>query len=96
NLFALMGPQALPALALWSSVEQDRKKVWRIFARFGPWLMLRALSRTISLDSAVASAGARLGLRAGVVRMSRAEAVMDVDKPADHALAERIIASREA
>jgi hypothetical protein len=96
NLFALRGPNTLPALRLWSSIEQDRKKSWKIFSRFGPYLLLRALTRTISLQAAVERAGKRLGIKAGVVRMNEPEAVMDVDKVADFELAERVIARRSA
>ena len=96
NLFALRGDKARAALELWSSVEQDRKKVRRIVTRFGPLLALRVLTRTIPLDSAIAKAGARLGLSAQAVRLPFAEAAMDVDKPSDLVLAERILAQRAA
>jgi len=91
NLFALRNAKVRPALALWSGVEQDRKKGLAIISQFGPWLLLRALTRTISFPSALARAGRRLGLEARPVVMSQAEAVIDVDKPADLALAEEIL-----
>jgi GTP:adenosylcobinamide-phosphate guanylyltransferase len=95
NLFALRGPATAPALALWSTIEKDRKKSWRILSSFGPRLLLRALTRTIGLDAALLRAGKRLGVRAGAVRMRQAEAVMDVDKVSDFELAESILAQRE-
>lgn len=94
NLFALQTEQSARALEIWSRIEKDRKKALRILSFFGPLLALRALTRTISLDSAAGKVGrrARLGLRA--VRLPFAEAAIDVDKPADLALANRIVAGR--
>lgn len=94
NLFALNGAAARRALKLWSQAEQDRKSAWRLFLHFGPWLCLRALTRTIGLAAGLAKAGTRLGLTARLVALPFAEAAIDVDKPSDHALAEQILARR--
>jgi GTP:adenosylcobinamide-phosphate guanylyltransferase len=94
NLFALRTPRVSAALALWAEAEQDRKKAWKLFLHFGPWLALRALTRTIGLAAALAQAGIRLGLDARLVPLDDAEAAIDVDKPSDHALAEAILARR--
>lgn len=94
NLFALNGAAARGALDLWSRAEQDRKTAWRLFLHFGPWLCLRALTRTIGLAEGLAKAGKRLGLTARLVDLPFAEAAIDVDKPSDHALAELILAKR--
>ena len=95
NLFALANPKVLPALRLWQKAEQDRKKARALFRHFGPVLALRALTRTIGLGEALQKAGRRLGLEAHLVAMSDPVAAIDVDKPADHRLAERIFAERE-
>jgi len=94
NLFMLRTPAAARALALWSAVEGDRKKAAKLLWRLGPWLALRAATRTITLAGAMARAGRKLGLTAAPVALPFAEAGIDVDKPADHALAERILAAR--
>jgi GTP:adenosylcobinamide-phosphate guanylyltransferase len=94
NLFALTGERARAALQLWAGVEQDRKKGWKLVAAFGPWLLLRALTRTITLHAGLAAAGRRLGLSARAVVLPQAEAAIDVDKPADHKLAEAILTAR--
>ncbi len=94
NLFALRTQRAQAALTLWSAAEQDRKKAWKLFLHFGPMLAVRALTRTIGLADALARAGQRLGLSARLIAMPMAEAAIDVDKPADHALAETILARR--
>ncbi len=95
NLFALHNAAAKPALALWSTVEKDRKKGWKIFAHFGPWLLLRALSRTIGFKDAMAQAGQRMGLRAEPIILPIAEAAIDVDKPSDLELVTEILSARE-
>jgi GTP:adenosylcobinamide-phosphate guanylyltransferase len=95
NLFALHNAAAKPAVALWSAVEKDRKKGWKIFAHFGPWLLLRALSRTISLKDAMAEAGQRMALRAEPIILPIAEAAIDVDKPSDLELVTGILERRE-
>lgn len=95
NLFALRNEAAKPAMALWSSVEKDRKNCWKIFAKFGPWLMLRALSRTIRFRDALSAAGRRLSLNAKPVELPMAEAAIDVDKPIDLELVDRILRQRE-
>ena len=94
NLFALTSERARAALDLWATVEADRKKVARLFAAFGPMLALRAATRTISMSHALNLAGRRLGLAASLVPLAFAEAAIDVDKPSDHALAERILQAR--
>ena len=95
NLFALRNEAARAALALWSTVEKDRKKGWKIFAQFGPWLLLRALSRTISFGDAMARAGERLSLQAEPVFLPFPEAAIDVDKPEDLELVTRILEQRK-
>lgn len=96
NLFALMSLKSIFALDLWAEVEQDRKSSWRLFWHFGPQLALRAITRTIGLRAALDVAGKRLGLEATLVPMSDPVAAIDVDKLSDHAMAEKIIAAREA
>lgn len=94
NLFALNGPAACRALDLWAGVEQDRKKGWKLVARFGPWLLLRAATRTITLADAVAAGGRRFGFVAKAVALDDPLAAVDVDKAEDLALAEAVLEGR--
>lgn len=94
NLFALRTERALPVLRAWRAVEQDRKKALRLLWHFGPWLALRAITRTITLGGALAQVGRRLRCAIAPVALPFAEAGIDVDKPSDHALAERILSRR--
>jgi hypothetical protein len=96
NLFALRGESVADALALWSRVEQDRKKVWKLITRFGPWLFIRAITRTIGFHTALKRAGLRFGVAARPVVLSAPEAAIDVDKIEDFELAEAILAGSSA
>jgi GTP:adenosylcobinamide-phosphate guanylyltransferase len=94
NLFALGSPKVAPAIAIWRSVEQDRKKGWRLLALLGPVVLIGALLRLLSIDDVLHRLGRKLGLRIKAVRLSNPVAGVDVDKPADHTLVEDIIAGR--
>jgi hypothetical protein len=94
NLFALRTDRVKTALELWATVEQERKVAHRLVRRFGLWLAIRALTRTISLGGALAKAGNKLGLAVRPVLLDNPEAGIDVDKPEDYALVETIMAER--
>lgn len=93
NLFAFGNPRALKAVELWRSVEQDRKKGWRLLLAFGlPGLL--GFLRLRTLDQTLAAMGRRLGLTLRAVRLDDPLAAIDVDKPQDHDLVESIIRGR--
>lgn len=90
NLFFCATPAAIAAIDLWRSVEQDRKRPWRIVRRLGPAMLLRYLTRRLSLSAAVAQLGTVAGARAAVVESRYGLAAVDVDKPADLDLVRQI------
>jgi len=92
NLFALRSPKVRPAIELWRTVEQDRKKAWRVISLLGPVVLALAGLRLISLDQLLARLGARLGLKLVAVKLSNPLVGVDVDKPADHELVTAILA----
>ena len=94
NLFALLNARGLRLLERWQYLEQARKKPWRLVAAFGPVALLRFALGRLSLDAAFATVSARLGLAVKPVIMPFAEAAIDVDKPADKDLAEKILGTR--
>jgi GTP:adenosylcobinamide-phosphate guanylyltransferase len=94
NLFALRSPEVRRAIELWRSVEQDRKKAWRILSILGPAVLITVALRLVSLDEVLSRLSVRLGLRVKAVELSNPLAGVDVDKPEDRALAEAIIAGR--
>ena len=95
NLFALGGPQALAAIALWRAVEQDRKKGWKLLWQLGPALFLGAMLRLLTLEQVLKRIGAKLDLQIRPVVMRDPLACVDVDKEADLVLAERLLAERD-
>jgi GTP:adenosylcobinamide-phosphate guanylyltransferase len=95
NLFALGSNAAAPAIELWRSAEQDRKKGRRVISLLGPALVIAVALRLVSLDQALARMSARLGLSIRAVRLRNPLAGVDVDKPEDHALAEALIEGRK-
>ena len=94
NLFALHNARGLKLLARWQHLEAVRKKPWRLAAVFGIMPLLRFLTGTLDLESALAIVSRGLGLKVGAVFMPFPEAAIDVDKPADKELAELILAKR--
>lgn len=93
NLFAFGSAEAVRAVALWREVEQDRKKGWKLLAMLGlPGMM--GLARLWSLDKVVRKIGRKLGLSIRAIRLADPLAAVDVDKPADLALVEAIIAGK--
>ena len=94
NLFALATPAARGSLAVWGRAEKDRKRALKLLSFFGPEILLRAFTRTIGMENAVAKIGRKLGIRLTAVRLPYAEAAIDVDKPSDLELVEQIVAAR--
>jgi GTP:adenosylcobinamide-phosphate guanylyltransferase len=94
NLFAFTAADAAGAARFWTKVERYRKQPWRLFAAAGPRTLLAFLLRRLDLAAAADRLSAMLGVRLRVVTMPFAEAAIDVDKPSDLALVEKIFASR--
>ena len=94
NLFAVKSARALRLLDRWQYLEQVRKKPWRLIAAFGLSPLLRFLTGRLDLEQAFQIVSARLDLLVRPVVMPFAEAAIDVDKPADKDLAERIASRR--
>ena len=94
NLFMLRGPRVLPALELWRSVEQDRKKALALLWAFGPLSFLAAALRLSTIYQTVDRMGRKLGLKVEAIDLSDPLAAIDVDKLTDHKLVERLLADR--
>jgi GTP:adenosylcobinamide-phosphate guanylyltransferase len=96
NLFAFMTPRSRSGIEFWARAEKDRKRPLQLLSYLGLGTFLRAVTRTISLESAAERAGRKAGIRLKAVSLPFAEAAIDVDKPADLELAERILAARRS
>jgi GTP:adenosylcobinamide-phosphate guanylyltransferase len=95
NLFAFLTPEARRAAEFWVRAERFRKQPWRLVGVFGPAALLLFLLRRLDLEAAMERVSRAMGLRARAVRMPWAEAAIDVDRPADLELVNRILAEQE-
>lgn len=91
NLFALMTPKALTAVRFWRRVEGRRKSALWLAARLGFGLFLGVLFRAVTLEGAFRAFSKSLGVSVKPVSPSDIRIAIDVDKPADAALVERIL-----
>lgn len=94
NLFYLGPDGAAKAVAFWRRLEQDRKRPWAMLRHLGWTTVLRFALGRLTLAEALRRMSARIGATVAVVELPFAEAAMDVDRPADLALAEAIIGQR--
>ena len=94
NLFTVQNGRTRRLIDSFARAESDRKRWLRLLWHFGPRLALGAATGTVSLEQGIARAGRNLGVTVAAVAMPFAEAGIDVDRAADHALAERILAER--
>jgi GTP:adenosylcobinamide-phosphate guanylyltransferase len=92
NLFARLGEDGRNAVAFWRRVEQVRKRPWRMVRAFGLGALIRYALGLSTLEATMARASAIIGARAVAIPLPFAEAAIDVDKPADLALVEAILA----
>lgn len=94
NLFCFKSRACLDALRFWRTIEQDRKKGWKLAAAFGPVVLIQFLLRRLTLQRAFLKAGRVIGCDVAAVVLDHPEAAIDVDKPDDHRLAEIILKAR--
>jgi len=94
NMFLLSGSKVVPALELWRSVEQDRKKAWALLWAFGPINFLAAALRLRTIHETLDRIGRKIGAKVEAVDLSDPLAAVDVDKLADHGLVEKLLAER--
>jgi hypothetical protein len=94
NLFLFRTPRGAAVARFWVRAESFRKRPWRMVAAFGPVVLLRFALGRLDLEGALAHASRATGARIAAVRMPFAEAAIDVDTPADLALASRLLEER--
>jgi len=94
NLFAFLTPEASVVAGFWRRMEGQRKKPWKLIAGFGPLVLLQVALRRLDLQAAFQKASTVVGATVAAVEMPFEESAIDVDKPADLELAERILRGR--
>jgi len=96
NLFALRRPEGRRAIEFWRRVESLRKQPLKMVGAFGPVTLALFALRLLSLEAGFARASRKLETCARPIVLPFAHAAVDVDKPADLELVERILAERSA
>ena len=94
NLFALASAEAEKALAFWQEVDRKRKRPWALIKAIDPWAFTLYAAGKLTLEKGMDRLSKKLGMTAIAVRMSAAEAAIDVDKPDDLKLVRAIVARR--
>lgn len=95
NLFYIANADGLKAIEFWQSVQHLRKKPLKLARKVGVGIGIKFAAGRLSLDGAFAYAAERVGITAAPVLLPFAEAAIDVDKPSDLNLVERILGARE-
>jgi CTP:molybdopterin cytidylyltransferase MocA len=95
NLFLLNGSGATNALQMWSGVEADRKRPWRIVSRLGLGTLFTYALGRLDLADGVRRLGKRNGIAAEVVAARDGAAAVDVDSAGDLVLARQLLARRQ-
>jgi len=96
NLFWFGSADGAAAASFWRRTESVRKRPWRLAALFGPRTLLRFALRRLDLEAATRHISERVGVPVAAVRLPFPECGLDVDRPADLALAERLLAGSRA
>lgn len=96
NLFYLRTPRARKAIDIWSTVEADRKRPWRIAARLGVSTLLQMVLRRLTLAEGLARLGNRIGVDASLLSASDGLAAVDVDKFEDLEAVRQILKDRKS
>ncbi len=94
NLFVVRTRAGIKLLRRWQDLERDRKQPWKLVGAFGAKPILLFALGLLTPERAFGHISRQLGIIVKPVFMPFAEAAIDVDKPADHALAEAILLKR--
>jgi len=94
NLFLARSPGAARVAAFWRKAERFRKEPWRLAAVFGALTLARFMAGRLSLEAALAAISKASGAQIRAVRLTDGRAGIDVDKPEDFALVEKLMRER--
>jgi CTP:molybdopterin cytidylyltransferase MocA len=94
NLFLVRSPKVAEVARFWRRMEAHRKRPLRLIWEIGPLALLKVLVGQMGAEEAFAYLSRKTGAIIRHVELPIADAAVDVDKPADLELVERIFASR--
>lgn len=93
NLFLFRTPAAVNVAALWLRVEKNRKHPLRIAWLLGPFVLFKAVLKKLSRADLCSRITKMTGAKAELICLSDGRAAVDVDKPADLVLTEKLLAA---
>lgn len=93
NLFWFGTPRAAEVVRLWRDLERNRKRPWRMAATLGYGTLFRAITGRLTSEGLCKRIRELTGARVRLIPLSDGRAAVDVDKPSDLALAEKLLAS---
>lgn len=96
NLFLVDRRQFQADAAILEMIDQNRKRPWKSLPILGLKTIAEVLFRRIDIHEVARRTSRLIGCETGIVDMPFAECCMDVDKPSDRLLAERILNARKA
>lgn len=94
NLFYIANENGLKALEFWKEAQHLRKNPIKLARKIGLGLGVRYAAGKLSMNGAFEEASKKIGMIANPVLLPFAEAAIDVDKPADQELVQKIIELR--
>ena len=94
NLFIFLTDDARRLADTWRQVESERKNPLRIIRMLGWLSVIRYLTGTLTLNSALGALSQKLGLRIGAVILPYPEAAVDVDSVADRIIVQKKLAGQ--
>jgi len=95
NLYAILTPKGMEGTQVFRSGGQFGKKPKRLIGAFGFFAFALYKSRMFKLRTVLRTLSRGIGVRTAPVLMPFAEGPIDVDRPVDWDLANRIMAARE-
>ena len=95
NLFYFRTDAAFAAIELWSRIEADRKRPWRIVRRLGPTMLWVYARGKLGLAEGLARLGQRIGIEVALVPANDGLAAVDADTPQDLAQIRKIFRKRQ-
>jgi len=92
----MMTPEARRIVAFWQKLEDHRKSPLTMASMLGPLVIAKYLLRRLSLDAVGRHISRKAGATGTLIRVPFPEAAVDVDKPEDVPVVERLLAARSS
>ena len=91
NLYFFARAEAAAVMEFWRTIENERKKPWKVVRLLGAGALLKFVTRRLTLSDALALLGARTGTDIGPILLSNPAAAIDVDSVADWRLVDGLV-----